>query len=68
MKESYRAFFALTREPFQPDPALKEILETPELKAVKERFDYALRPGAIAVVTGEIGSGKSTALRYAAAH
>jgi len=68
MKESYRAFFALTREPFQPDPELKEILETPELKGVKERFDYALRLGAIAVVTGEIGSGKSTALRYAAAH
>jgi type II secretory pathway predicted ATPase ExeA len=34
---------------------------------VKDRFDYAIRLGAIALVTGEIGSGKSTALRYAAA-
>ena len=34
-------------------------------KAVKERFDYTIRIGAMALLTGEIGSGKSTALRYA---
>jgi general secretion pathway protein A len=62
---SYRTFFAFTQEPFRSDLALKEILQTPELIAVKERFDYALRLGAMAVVTGDIGSGKSTALRYA---
>ena len=67
VKETYRAFFGLEREPFRADPGLKEILETDELKGVKERFDYALRLGAIALVTGEIGSGKSTTLRYAAA-
>jgi type II secretory pathway predicted ATPase ExeA len=32
---------------------------------VKDRFDYVLRIGAIGLVTGEVGSGKSTALRYA---
>jgi type II secretory pathway predicted ATPase ExeA len=42
-----------------------EILKTPELVAVKERFDYTIRIGAMALLTGEIGSGKSTALRYA---
>ena len=62
---SYRTFFAFTQEPFRSDLALNEILQTPELIAVKERFDYALRLGAMAVVTGDIGSGKSTALRYA---
>ncbi len=62
---SYRAFFALTREPFSSDLALHEILQTPEILAVKERFDYTLRIGAMALVTGDIGSGKSTALRYA---
>lgn len=66
MKESYRAFFGLEREPFRSDPGLSDILETEELKGVKDRFDYALRLGAIALVTGDIGSGKSTALRYAA--
>jgi type II secretory pathway predicted ATPase ExeA len=62
---SYRTFFGLTREPFSSDLDLKEILQTQELLAVKERFDYALRIGAMALVTGDIGSGKSTALRYA---
>ena len=64
---SYRTFFGLTREPFCSDLDLKDILQTQELLGVKERFDYALRIGAMAVVTGEIGSGKSTALRYAMA-
>lgn len=62
---SYRAFFGLSREPFSSDLNLSEILQTQELLAVKERFDYALRIGAMALVTGDIGSGKSTALRYA---
>lgn len=66
MKETYRTFFGLEREPFRSDPGLRDILETEEIKGVKDRFDYALRLGAIALVTGEIGSGKSTALRYAA--
>lgn len=65
MKESYRAFFGFEREPFPSDPGLKDILETEDLKGVCDRFDYAVRLGAIALVTGEIGSGKSTALRYA---
>lgn len=67
MKETYRTFFGLEREPFRSDPRLKDILETEEIKGVRDRFDYALRLGAIGLVTGEIGSGKSTALRYAAA-
>jgi hypothetical protein len=44
---SYRTFFAFTREPFCSDLDLKDILQTQELLAVKERFDYALRIGAI---------------------
>lgn len=67
MNLNYRAFFGLTKEPFQLELSIKEILETPDLVSVGQRFDYAVRLGAIALVTGEIGSGKSTALRYAAA-
>jgi type II secretory pathway predicted ATPase ExeA len=66
MKAAYRAFFGLQKEPFGSDLSLEQILQTAELAAVKERFDYALRLGAVGVLTGEIGSGKSTALRYAA--
>jgi general secretion pathway protein A len=61
---SYRTFFGLTREPFGSELSLKEILQTPDLLAVKERFDYAVNLGAMALVTGDIGSGKSTALRF----
>jgi general secretion pathway protein A len=68
MDESYRAFFGLTKEPFGTELGIKDILETPDLKGVKDRFDYAVRLGAVALVTGEVGSGKSTALRYAAGH
>jgi type II secretory pathway predicted ATPase ExeA len=66
MNETYRTFFGLSREPFSSELSLSEILQTPELFHVKERFDYAIRLGAMALITGEIGSGKSTALRYAA--
>jgi type II secretory pathway predicted ATPase ExeA len=65
MDMSYRTFFGFKKEPFGSDLEMNEILKTSELIAVQERFDYALRIGAIALVTGDIGSGKSTALRYA---
>lgn len=65
MDKTYRTFFGFKKEPFGSDLEISEILQTPELIAVRERFDYAIRIGAIALVTGDIGSGKSTALRYA---
>ena len=64
MTSSYRQFFGLQNEPFTADIKRKDILVTAALKGVEERIHYALRIGGIAVVTGEIGSGKSTALRY----
>jgi type II secretory pathway predicted ATPase ExeA len=64
--ESYCTFFGFEKEPFPTELALKDIFETDALAGVKERFAYILRIGGVALVTGEIGSGKSTALRYAA--
>lgn len=64
MTPQYRLFFELETEPFSADIALKNILVTEGLKAVEQRVHYAMRTGAVALVTGEIGSGKSTALRY----
>jgi len=64
MNNNYRSFFGFTKEPFGTDLKIKEILKTDELKAVTKRLDYAVRLGGAALVTGEIGSGKSTALRY----
>lgn len=65
MNDHYRAFFGLTREPFATDIGYTEILKTPELENVRIRLDYVMRLGAIGIVTGEVGSGKSTAVRYA---
>ena len=64
MTPQYRLFFELHSEPFGTDIALKHILVTENLKGVEQRVYYAMRTGAVALVTGEIGSGKSTALRY----
>lgn len=64
MSESYRAFFGLQREPFSADISLKEVLVTPAINAVYDRIQYAIRLGAVTLITGEIGSDKSTALRY----
>jgi general secretion pathway protein A len=66
MDRTYRNFFGLKKEPFRTELKTKEVFETEELKAVWKRFDYVVRLGAIALVTGDIGSGKSTALRYSA--
>jgi len=64
MNPAYRTFFAMQSEPFAADIAIKDILVTASLQAVQERMEYAIRLGATALLTGEIGSGKSTALRY----
>ena len=66
MKTNYRAFFALTREPFGADLTPKEIMATEDVLGVAKRFEYAVGLGALAMVTGDVGSGKSTALRWAA--
>jgi len=61
---NYRVFFEFVQEPFSADISHKQILVTPSLTGVEERIHYAVRLGAVALITGEIGSGKSTALRY----
>jgi type II secretory pathway predicted ATPase ExeA len=67
MSGTYRTFFGMTKEAFPSDVPVKEILETQDIKAIKQRFDYAVGLGAVALLTGEVGSGKSTALRYVTA-
>ena len=64
--DNYRVFFGFEKEPFTSDLKPAQILKTDELAAVQNRFDYAINLGGIGLVTGEIGSGKSTALRYSA--
>ncbi len=65
MKDSYRTFYGFNKAPFGTDIRASDILKTPELTDVQERFGYVIGMGAIGLVTGEVGSGKTTALRYA---
>src|SRR4030065_672320 len=67
-KTSYRSFFGFTKEPFGAALKIDELLIAPARKGAQARLDYAFRLGAIAVITGEVGSGKSTALRFATSH
>ena len=61
---NYRAFFEFTSEPFSSDIPHSKILVTHQLTGVQDRIQYAVRLGAVALITGDVGSGKSTALRY----
>lgn len=61
---AYLLFFGLKRTPFAADIELKHILETPDLTATADRLEYAVGLGAMAMITGEVGAGKSTAIRW----
>jgi len=51
MSDTYRTFFGLSKEAFPAEIDIDEILVTPEVTGVKNRFDYALRLGCSAVIT-----------------
>ena len=58
--------FGLSREPFVQDLPVKDLYPLPGLGAFLDRFDYAMSLPAATVITGDVGSGKSTTLRAAA--
>ena len=57
--------YGFSREPFAQDIPLKELYPLPGLDSFLERFAYAVANNLTTVVTGEVGSGKSTSLRAA---
>lgn len=59
--------WGLSREPFAQDIPVKDLFPLPGLASFIDRFDYAVQNGLATVITGEVGSGKSTSLRAAAA-
>lgn len=65
MNNKYKAFFGFTKTPFHQDIAVKNLLQTKQLSSVVDRIKYTVELGAAAIVTGDIGAGKSSALRYA---
>lgn len=59
--------FGLSREPFAQDIPVQQLFPLPGLKAFRRRFEYALGLPGATVITGDVGSGKSTSLRAATA-
>ena len=64
MSNQYRNFFGFQKEPFTSSIKTKDMFVTPALEAVAGRVEYAVRLGAVALITGEIGAGKSASLRW----
>jgi len=63
---TYCHYFGLKYEPFTGEISSKNLLKLPSMVAVKERFDYVMN-GGVFLITGEVGSGKSTSLRWSQA-
>jgi len=59
--------WGLSREPFDQDVPVKDLYPLPGLAPFIDRFDYAVAHGLSTVITGDVGSGKSTSLRAVAA-
>lgn len=60
----YIEYFGMKREPFTDDLKSKDLLPLPGTLAVKERLTYVMGIGGVMVVTGDVGTGKSTAIRW----
>lgn len=60
----YRKFHGLSGPAFGKSIAAKSLLVYPQLKEFSEELDGLLEEGGIGVVTGEMGMGKTTALRH----
>ncbi len=65
---NYKQYHGFIKEPFAQDINLNDLYPLPGLQGVKDRFNYSIQLKAISIITGEIGSGKSTSLRCASSH
>lgn len=64
MNNNYKHYFGFNKEPFPQDINIKEIYLRNSLTGLEKRFNYSLSLLCVNVITGDIGSGKSTGLRY----
>lgn len=65
MNYNYKNYFGFSKEVFRQDLKIDEIYLRCGLEGIKERLIYSVNNGAVSLITGEIGAGKSTSLRYA---
>ncbi|MBF9018767.1 MULTISPECIES: hypothetical protein, partial [unclassified Oceanispirochaeta] len=62
--DNLRHFYGLKKDPFPQNIAIKDLYPLPALAPLKQRTFFAIAQKAISVITGDVGSGKSTSLRY----
>jgi type II secretory pathway predicted ATPase ExeA len=61
---NYIQFSGFTSEPFSNEIATKYLMKLNSNLEIKNRFEYVFNCGGVFVLTGDVGSGKSTALRF----
>jgi len=59
----YRTFYGMTANPFRKDIPVSQLFESEDLKAFLARMEYFKQVKGLAVVYGQPGMGKTTALR-----
>jgi len=64
--ETMRHHFGFKKDPFPQNVPVKDLFSLPSLQPLVQRVSFALDQKAISVITGDVGSGKSTSLRYVA--
>jgi len=62
---NYINFFGFQKEPFPQVIDVSKIYHFPGIEEMNARFSFAVDSGMVLVITGAIGAGKSTFLRYA---
>lgn len=62
--DNIKHFFGLKRDPFPQDVPLKDLFIHPSLEPLEKRVLFSVDQKAISIITGDVGSGKSTSLRY----
>lgn len=60
---SYKKFYGLTATPFRKDIPIPALLRYAQLEELESYLTFVAEEGSIGLVTGEVGVGKSTAVR-----
>ena len=60
----FNQYFGFTQAPFSRDFQEKEAFQWKDFQNLRTRLDYFLKEGGFFLLTGPVGSGKSTALRF----
>jgi general secretion pathway protein A len=61
---SFVEYFGMKKEPFMSEISSKDLIVLPQTSSIKQRMNYLLLGGGVMIITGEVGTGKTTSIRY----